>query len=136
LSGIRCRCSDAVGFDDLAVESESGAHTTKQEETMLGLLLQEARRPLLDDAAMIANFRRNRACFEQIRAMAALDTARGLWRIAPDFLKTETNTQPSAEQERTLLTSDRWRDYRRLFACIGGDTHNSGVEMGHGRVDI
>jgi hypothetical protein len=68
------------------------------------------------DKALLDNFRKNRACFEQIVTMAQLEK---------DVVERITTSdvfinhrKPLPDVRRTYISDDRWNTYKNLLECV------------------
>ncbi len=102
----------------------------------LQAFVKEMGRPFPTDAEMALSLRNHIGCFQDNLKMAKQDSAREIWRISPEFLKTTANLQPTPAQQHDLLPDARWAKYRELFVCAGLSRGNSGIETGSSRVSF
>ena len=116
--------------------SQTAAANAENADRALQALVKDMSKPLPTDAEMILALRNHVGCFEDILKMAGQDSARGIWRISPDFLKTTADFLPTAARQHDLLPDARWATYRELFVCADLSKENGGIEMGSSRVSF
>ncbi len=116
-------CSMSISY------GQHPAASAADQDAVIEALLKEASKSFPTDAEMTFMLRKNIGCFENVLRMAKQDRARGIWRISPVFIKTNTDFLPTNTQQHEFLPDSRWNRYRELFVCAHLDNGNGGISI-------